>query len=50
MKEAFYVLHHLKGFVADAEMMRLPPSMRDPEKWRGRSVMLILEKTSIASK
>jgi hypothetical protein len=27
MKEAFYVLHHLEGIVADAEMMRLPPSM-----------------------
>jgi hypothetical protein len=35
MKEAFYVLHHLKGFVADAEMMRLPPSMRDTNKMAG---------------
>jgi hypothetical protein len=35
MKEAFYVLHHLKGFVADAEMMRLPPSKRDPKKMAG---------------
>ena len=35
MKEAFYVLHHLKGFVADAEMMSLPPSQRDPIKMTG---------------
>ncbi|KAK1680061.1 hypothetical protein QYE76_040909 [Lolium multiflorum] len=35
MKEDFYVLHHLKGFVADAEMMSLPPSMRDPNKMAG---------------
>jgi hypothetical protein len=32
IKEAFYVLHHLKGFVEDAEMMSLPPSKRDPVK------------------
>ncbi|KAK1613172.1 hypothetical protein QYE76_036845 [Lolium multiflorum] len=32
IKEAFYVLHHLKGFVEDAEMMSLPPSKRDPIK------------------
>jgi len=35
MKEAFYVLHHLKSFVTDAEMMRLPPSMRDNSKMAG---------------
>ncbi|KAK1614466.1 hypothetical protein QYE76_019983 [Lolium multiflorum] len=29
IKEAFYVLHHLKGFVEDAEMMCLPPSQDD---------------------
>jgi hypothetical protein len=28
-KEAFYALHHLKGFVRDAEMMNLPSSIRD---------------------
>ncbi|KAK1609936.1 hypothetical protein QYE76_033609 [Lolium multiflorum] len=32
IKEAFYVLHHLKGFVEDAEMMSPPPSKRDPIK------------------
>ncbi|KAK1697630.1 hypothetical protein QYE76_014327 [Lolium multiflorum] len=31
IKEAFYVLHHLKGFVEDAEMMSLPP--RVYEEW-----------------
>ncbi|KAK1679904.1 hypothetical protein QYE76_040752 [Lolium multiflorum] len=35
IKEAFYVLHHLKGFVEDAEMMSLPPSKRDPIKMSG---------------
>src|SRR3954471_20318382 len=35
IKEAFYVLHHLKGFVEDAEMMCLPPSQRDPIKMAG---------------
>ncbi|KAK1613009.1 hypothetical protein QYE76_036682 [Lolium multiflorum] len=35
MKEAFYVLHHLKRYVADAEMMSLPPSMRDATKMAG---------------
>lgn len=35
IKEAFYVLHHLKVFVADAEMMSLPPGMRDPQKMAG---------------
>ncbi|KAK1693699.1 hypothetical protein QYE76_010396 [Lolium multiflorum] len=35
IKEAFYVLHHLKGFVVDAEMMSLPPSQRDPIKMAG---------------
>ncbi|KAK1616953.1 hypothetical protein QYE76_022470 [Lolium multiflorum] len=35
IKEAFYVLHHLKGFVEDVEMMSLPPSKRDPIKISG---------------
>ncbi len=35
IKEAFYVLHHLKVLVADAEMMSLPPSMRDEHKMAG---------------
>jgi hypothetical protein len=35
IKEAFYVLHHLKGFVEDAEMMCLPPSQRHPIKMSG---------------
>ncbi|KAK1684993.1 hypothetical protein QYE76_045841 [Lolium multiflorum] len=39
IKEAFHVLHHLKGFVADAEMMCLPPSQRDPIKMAGKSTM-----------
>ena len=28
-KEAFYALHHLKGFVRDAEIMNMPPSIRE---------------------
>src|SRR6266480_1609638 len=35
MKEAFYVLHHLKSFVTDAELMLLPPSKRDNSKMAG---------------
>ncbi|KAK1619205.1 hypothetical protein QYE76_024722 [Lolium multiflorum] len=36
MKEAFYVLHHLKGFVADAEIMSLPPKMTYYVVFEGR--------------
>ena len=35
VKEAFYVLHHLKGFVRDAETMRLPSSIREWAKMAG---------------
>ncbi|KAK1602531.1 hypothetical protein QYE76_017962 [Lolium multiflorum] len=36
IKEAFYVLHHLKGFVEDAEMMSLPPKMTYYVVFEGR--------------
>ncbi|KAK1642734.1 hypothetical protein QYE76_060539 [Lolium multiflorum] len=36
MKEVFYVLHHLKGFVEDAEMMCLPPKMMYYVVFEGR--------------
>ncbi|KAK1609437.1 hypothetical protein QYE76_033110 [Lolium multiflorum] len=36
IKDAFYVLHHLKGFIADAEMMSLPPKMTYYVVFEGR--------------
>ncbi|KAK1614680.1 hypothetical protein QYE76_020197 [Lolium multiflorum] len=36
IKEAFYVLHHLKGFVEDAEMMCLQPKMTYYVVFEGR--------------
>ena len=29
VKEAFYALHHLKGFVRDAEKLKLPSSLQE---------------------
>ncbi|KAK1630829.1 hypothetical protein QYE76_005144 [Lolium multiflorum] len=36
IKEAIYVLHHLKGFVENAEMMYLPPKMTYYVMFEGR--------------
>ena len=35
VKDAFYVLHHIKGFVRDAEKTRMPSSLREWTKFAG---------------
>ena len=35
MKEAFYILHHIKGFVRDVEKTRMPSSLREWTKYAG---------------
>ena len=35
VKDAFYVLHHLKGFVRDAEQTRWPTSLQEWSKLSG---------------
>jgi hypothetical protein len=35
VKDAFYVLHHMKGFVRDAEQTRWPTSLQEWSKLSG---------------
>ena len=50
VKEAFYVLHHLRGFVHDCQMLTCHLVSEDgPRGWR-KSTMIISEKTSSASR
>ena len=49
-KEAFYAMHHLKGFVRDCQNLTLPSSFRAWAENLVRRAMMILEKTSIASR